>query len=124
MTCLINGSALRNAVVVTTPDDLGAFGEVQHTLHGLPDLDVAAAIVLGPDTEDVLAASDAQYKAANLLAGLVELVTNTRHEQLFPVAICDSLFQAHDPLAAALVLLVFPDRPDSLLEDVIVRDGR
>lgn len=93
-------------------------------LPGLPDFDVAAAVVLCPDAEDVLAASHTQDKAAHLLAGLVELVANARHEQLLPVAVCDSLLKAHDPLAAALVLLVLPHGPDALLEDVVVGDGR
>lgn len=33
---LVNGGALRNAVVVATPDDLGAFGKAKNTLDGFP----------------------------------------------------------------------------------------
>lgn len=33
---LVDGSALRNAVIVATPDDLGAFREAEHALDGFP----------------------------------------------------------------------------------------
>ena len=33
---LIDGSALRNAVIVATPDDLGTLGKAKNTLHGFP----------------------------------------------------------------------------------------
>jgi len=90
----------------------------------LPDLDVPPPVVLGPDAEDILAAAHAEHEATHLVRGLHELVANKSHKQLFPVAIGHALFQAHDPLATALVLVVLPHGTDALLEEVIVRHGR
>jgi hypothetical protein len=87
-----------------------------------PNLNVATAIVLGPDAEDILAAPDTQDHAAHLLSSLHELVANECHEKLFPVAVGNTLLESHDPLAAALVLLVLPDRAYAVLEDVVVTD--
>jgi len=87
-----------------------------------PDLDVAAAVVLCPYAEDVFATPDAQHDATDLLSRLTKLVANDCHEQLLPVAICHTLLKAHDPLAAPLVLLVLPDRPYAVLEQVVVAD--
>jgi protein required for attachment to host cells len=38
---LVNGSALRNAVIVATPNDLGSFREAEHALDGFPTYTVS-----------------------------------------------------------------------------------
>ena len=90
----------------------------------IPDLNIATAVVLGPHTEDVFLLSDTQDRPANLIAGFQELVSDDGQHETLPVPICHSLLQPHNPLAAFLVGIVFPHRPDALLENVIVGDGR
>jgi hypothetical protein len=137
---LVDGGPLCDAVVVAAPVDLRPLGKAQNALDRLsvicvrtasmtstanhiPYLDVATAVVLGPYAEDILAAPHTQHKAADLLACFHELVADEGHQQLLPVAVGDALFQTHDPLATALVLLIFPDRADALFEDMVVGDG-
>lgn len=36
MTCLVDGCPLRDALVMTAPDDVGALGEIEDTFHGFP----------------------------------------------------------------------------------------
>jgi hypothetical protein len=71
------GSARTRLIVSLVAVSLAGHGSTG-TGGALPDLNVAAAIILGPDAEDILAASNAQDGAANLLAGLEELITNHR----------------------------------------------
>ena len=56
----------------------------------LPNLDVPTAIVLRPDAEDVLAASNTEDEATYFISSFDELVSNQRHEQLLPVPVCNS----------------------------------
>lgn len=90
----------------------------------IPDLHVSAAIVLGPDAENILAASDTDDSTAHLLASLCELVTDHGHQQVLPVAIRNTLLQSQNPLAALLILFVLPDRTDSFSEEMVIRHGR
>lgn len=113
----------RTRFTVSLPVSVTVKTGTDERLGNIPDLNVAAAVVLRPDAEDILSASDAENKAADLLTRLVELVADAGHEELLPVAVRNTLFQAHDPLASALVLLVFPHRPDALLKDVVIGDG-
>jgi hypothetical protein len=140
MPSLVNGSPLRNAVVVTAPDNVGPFRKAEHALHSFaawvsirvsaaifydsPYFDVAAAVVLRPYAEDILATPHTEHNATNLLASFEKLVTYKAHEQLLPVAICHTLLETHDPLPTPLVLVVLPHRPYALLEDVVVGNGR
>jgi hypothetical protein len=38
LTCLVDGNALRNTLVMTAPGDDGVVGEVEHALDGFPGL--------------------------------------------------------------------------------------
>ena len=90
----------------------------------IPNLEDASTVGPRPNAQDVLAVAHAQYGATHLLAGLGELVADDGEQQVLPVAVGDALAQAHDPLAAALVLVVLPYGPHALLEEVVVRDQR
>jgi hypothetical protein len=141
MASLVNGCSLGDTVVMAAPDDVCALWEVQDAFDGFPmigqwnpenaagklyapNLDVTPAIILGPNAEDIFAAPDTQDDAAHLLSSFHELIANKRHEKLFPVAVGHAFLKSHDPLAAALVLLVFPDRAYAVLEDIVVADRR
>jgi hypothetical protein len=78
------------------------------------------AIVLGPYAEDVLATPDAQHHTADSLTCVHELIANQSHEEFLPVAVGDPFLEPHDPLAAFFILLVLPDRPYAMFEDVVV----
>lgn len=121
--CLVDCGPLRNTFIVAPPDNVGAVRKVQYALDSFPNLDVAAAVVLCPNAEDVFTTPDAEDNAANLLTGLGELVTNNGQKELLPVAISYTLLQTHDPLSTPLVFFVFPDRPYAMLEQIIVGHG-
>ncbi len=89
-----------------------------------PNLDVSPTVDLSPDTQDVLATSHTQHCSAHFLAGLHELVANNSKQQIFPIAICYPFLQAYDPFSTSLVRFIFPNRPNAVLEDVVVRDSR
>ena len=124
---------------MTFPDDRGVDGKAEeafdcftggHTLEcgnfilcmNIPDLDVAPAIDPGPDTEDILAASDAEHSPTHLLACFGKLIANNGQKKVFPITISNTLLQPNDPLSTSLILLIFPYRSDAFLEYVVVRD--
>ena len=90
----------------------------------IPDLDVSAAIVLCPDTEHILAASNADHSAAYFLTSFEKLISNESKQQILPIPVRNPLLEPHDPLATLLVLFVLPHRPNVLLEEVIIGHGR
>jgi hypothetical protein len=138
LSSLVNGTALRNAVVVTLEEHDGVGGQVKDTLDGFaaqklavyphkcsehykPNFHVAPTVVLGPDTQDIFLSSNAENSSANLVAGFHELVANHGKEEVLPVAIANTFLQPHYELAAFAICFVFPDRTDALSEEVVVR---
>lgn len=94
---LVNSGPLGDALVVATPRDNGALGEIENTLNGFPasllvqpcldnwcmcfshyspNLDVASPVILGPDAEDIFATPDAEDETAHFICGLNELIAN------------------------------------------------
>lgn len=90
----------------------------------IPNLENPSTIITGPDTQDIFPISHTQDGSTDLLACFCELVTNHSKDQLLPVPIRNSLLQSHNPLSALSILIVFPDRTDTLLEYMIVRNER
>lgn len=119
---LVNGRSLGNAFIVAAPGDNRALGKIQNALDSFPNLDVSSSVILGPDAEDIFATPDAEDKTTHLVCSLNKLIAYQAHEKLLPVAVRDALFQAHDPLPAALILFILPDRTDAFLEEMIVRN--
>lgn len=108
---------------MTPPYYVGALGELEDAPNCVSYLDVLHAVALGPNAKDVFAASDAQDEAAKFLSSIQKLISNKRKQEIFPVAVRHTFFQAHDPLAASLVLVILPYRPYALLEHVVVGHG-
>lgn len=94
------------------------------TVKYSPDLHVPAAVVLRPDAEDVFTTANTHDSATHLFTSLGELVANEGKKKVFPVSISDAFLETHDPFASSLVLFVFPNRPDALLEEVPIRHNR
>lgn len=69
----------------------------------IPDFDVSAAVILGPDAQDVLLSSNTDDGATNLIAGLHELIANHSYKKLLPVTIRNALLQPQNPLATFFV---------------------
>lgn len=86
----------------------------------LPDLEHPSTIPCTPDAQNVFTIPDAHDSTTDFVTGIAELVTNERKHQIFPVAIRNTLLEAHDPLSALSVLFILPDGPDALLEQVVV----
>lgn len=140
LSCLIEGRSLGNAIVMALPHYVRIRREGKKAFDGLsarllvyrscmegfriPNLDVSSTINPSPDTQDVLATPDTQHGAAYFITGLHELISNNSEQEVLPVPVSHPLFQPHNPFAPALVRFVLPDRPDALLEDVVVRDRR
>ena len=51
---LVDSVALCDALVMTSPLQVGVWRQREHTLDGLADLDVPPTIILGPDREHIL----------------------------------------------------------------------
>lgn len=93
---LVDRCPLGYTLVMTSPDDMGALWKTEDPFHrfpvvhqqadrrksvvSIPDLDVAATVVLGPYAEDIFSASDADDDAAHLLTSFHELVTDDSHQ--------------------------------------------
>lgn len=86
-----------------------------------PNLDISASVVLGPDAENVFLSPNTNNSAADLVAGLIELVADHGHEQILPISVANALFEPHDPFATLFVRIVFPYRTYSFPEEVIIR---
>ena len=85
-----------------------------------PNFDITPTINPRPDTQHILTTPHTQYSSTNLLTGLSELIAYNCQQQVFPVSVRDTFLQPDDPFAASLILIVFPNWPDALLENVII----
>lgn len=92
-------------------------------VYPIPDLDVSPTIDPGPDGQHVLSAPYAENGAANLVAGLRELVTDHGQEEILPVPIGHSLLQPNHPFSTLLVGFILPHGTDALLENMVIGDG-
>lgn len=92
--------------------------------ENIPNLQNPLAISPSPDAENILAIPNTENNAANIVVGVAKLITNQSQQNVLPVAIGNTLPQAHNPLSSVLVLFVLPYWPNSFLEQVIVGHQR
>lgn len=137
VSCLINGRALGDAIVMALPHHVGIRRKCKKSLYGvpavgqhtitnqdlnicLPNLDISSTVDSCPYAQYIFPTSHAQDRTANFLAGFGKLIADDGKQKIFPVSIRYSLLQPHNPFSTPLVLLVLPDWTDAFPEYVVI----
>jgi len=109
---------------VRLPIHASSLRKSELALHNFLDFQAARPVHSSPHTQNILVSSDAENRSAQVLPSIAKLITHDGQHQVLPIPVSNAFLQSDVPLSTVLVLLVFPNRPDSFLKQMIIAHVR